>query len=111
MGVPGRIGQRQAKFLRELLGDVQPLVAERRQRTRRAAELQRQRLAAQSPQARARAIECCGIFRKLQPERNRQGVLQPGSPHHGGVAMFSRQSGETGDGAIDVGKQRFDAGA
>ena len=111
MGVPGRIGQRQIKLLREFLGDAQPVVAECGQRARRAAELQCQRLAAQSSQSGARTVQGGSIFGQLQPERHRQGMLQPRPAHHGRVTMFQRQPGKTGDGAIDVGNQRVDAGA
>ena len=111
MGVPGRLGQRQFEFLRQPFGDQQSLVAERGQRAGGAAELQRQRLAAQPPQPRPRAMQGRGIFGELEPERHRQRVLQPGAGDHRGVAVLPRQFGKARDGAVGIGEQRIDAGA
>jgi hypothetical protein len=52
-----------------------------------------------------------GIFGKLQPERHRQRMLQPGAGDDRGMAVLTRQSGKAGNGAVDVGEQRVDAGA
>ena len=111
VGVPGRIGQRQIEFARKPFRDRQSLVAERRERAGRAAELQRQRFAAQPLQPFSRAVQRRGIFGELQPERHRQRVLQPGAGHHRRIAMLSRQCRKTRDGAAGVGEQRIDAGA
>ena len=55
VAVPGRFRQRQVEQGGKPLGDVEARVAERRERAGRAAELQHQRLPAQSPQPLARA--------------------------------------------------------
>ena len=107
----GASGKRQLELLREFLRDQQSLVAERRQRAGGAAELQRQPLAAQSPQPRARAMQGGGIFRELQAERHRQRMLQPGARDHRRVAMLPRQPGKACDGAIEIRQQRIDGGA
>ena len=107
----GASGSGSLSSLRQPSGDRQSVVAERGERAGRAAELQRQRLAAQSLQPRARAMQRRGIFGELEPERHRQRMLQPGAGDHGGVAMLTRQFGKARDGAIDVGEQRIDAGA
>ena len=95
----------------QLFRDLQSLVAEGGQRAGRAAELQRQRLAAQALQPQLRAVQRRGIFGELQSERHRQRMLQPGAGDDRGMAVLTRQSGKACDGAIDVGEQRVDAGA
>ena len=111
VGVPGRVGQRQLELLRQSFRDLQSLVAEGGERAGGAAELQRQRLAAQALQPQLRAVQRRGIFGELQSERHRQRMLQPGAGDHRGIAVLTRQSGKARDGAIDVGEQRVDAGA
>ncbi len=107
----GASGSGSFKFVRQPFRDQQALVAEGRERAGGAAELQRQRLAAQALQPQFRAVQRCGILSELQPERHRQGMLQPGAGDHGGMAVLTRQPGKARDGAIDVRKQRVDAGA
>ena len=94
-----------------LSATVKSLVAEGRERAGRAAELQRQRLAAQALQPQLRAVQRRGIFRELQPERHRQRMLQPGAGDHRGMAVLTRQCGKARDRAASVGEQRVDAGA
>ena len=108
VGVPGRVGQRQLEFLRQPFRDRQSLVAEGGERAGRAAELQRQRFAAQPLQPFARAVQRRGIFGELQPERHRQRVLQPGAGDDRGMAVLARQFGKACDGAVGVGEQRID---
>ena len=79
----GASGKRQVEQRREPLGDAHAAVAERRKRAGGAAELQRQRLAAQPQQPLARARQRRGIAGELEPERHRQCVLQPGARHRG----------------------------
>ena len=83
----GASGSGSSSSLRQSFRNCQPLVAKRRERAGRAAELQRQRFAAQPLQPLSRAVQRCGIFGELQPERHRQRVLQPGAGHDRRMAM------------------------
>ena len=73
--------------------------------------MQRQRLAADSLQAHLRAVQGRGVFGKLEAERHRQRMLQPGARHHDGRSMLARQFCKARDGAVDVAKQGIDARA
>ena len=55
VAVPWRVRRRQVEQRRQPIGDGKPVLAERRQRARSAAELQRQRFPAQASQPLARA--------------------------------------------------------
>ena len=107
----GASGSGRFEFLRQRFRHRQSLVAEGGERAGGAAELQRQRLAAQPPQASARAVQGGRIFRQLQPERHRQRVLQPGARHHRGVAMLPGQSGKARHRPVEIAVKRVDPGA
>ena len=50
-----------------------------------------------------------GIFRKLEAERHRQCMLQPGARHDRGLAMLLRKPGKSRSSAADVLKQHLQA--
>ena len=111
VGMPGRVRQLQVEHRRHPLGDAEAAVAQRRQRSRRAAELQRQRLAAQPRQPLARARQRRGIARKLQPERHRQRLLHQRARHRKGAAVAAGQRVEALDRHVEIEEQGVDRGA
>ncbi|OIQ74173.1 hypothetical protein GALL_441770 [mine drainage metagenome] len=99
------------KPIGQALGDKQSLVAERREGSGGAAELQAYGFAAQPLQPDARTVQGRGIFRELEAERHRQRVLQPGARHDRGVAVLLREPGKAGNCAVDIREQHVDARA
>ena len=108
VGVPGRVGQRQVEQRGEPLGDAEAVLAQRGQRARGAAELQRQRFAAQPQQPLARAPQRRGIAGKLEPERHRQRVLHQRARDRERAAVASGERDEALDRDIEIGQQRVD---
>src|SRR5262245_65315376 len=104
----GRFWQWKVEQRRLALGDLEAVLAERRERAGNAAELQRQRLLAQPSQPVARACERGRVARDLEAERDRQCLLQADAADRGGAAMAAGDLREALDGAVEVGGEQVD---
>ena len=87
-------GTREAELFAERLLDLEPLVAERRQRAGGAGELPDQHTRFQFLQPFGVAIEHCQPDRGLVAERHRQRLLQMGATGHWRIAVALRQIGQ-----------------
>src|SRR5262245_54970114 len=104
----GRFWQWKVEQRRQALGDLEAVLAERRERAGNAAELQRWCLLAQPSQPLARACERGRVARDLEAERDRQRLLQADATDCGSAAMAAGDLGEAFDGAVEVAGEQVD---
>ena len=104
MRVPGDVRHGQPEPGGQPLAHGEALGPERGQGARRAPELQHERGVEGGLQAPPRPVERVGPARRLQAERDRRRLLQPGAASHRGVAVTPR----VGRGGSDTARKLVD---
>ena len=104
--VPGQQRHRQPQLLAQEADHRRPGRAQRRQRAGGATELHREPRAADVFEPGRRAVEAPEPARCLEPERDRQRLLQQRAPGHQRLAMAFRQARGGARGALEVGDQQ-----
>ena len=100
VGVPGDLRLGEPELLRERTQHGRTVIAERGERSHSAAELHGEPLAPDGVQAIGDLVERLGPPGRLEPERDRERVLQQRSPGHQGLAVAEGDfRGRVGGGA------------
>ena len=92
--MPGHVGEREPEIRGERGCDSQPVLTERRQRPRGAAELQRKHARAQLADPRAVPLDGAQPTRRLQSEGDRSRLLQPGPAGEDGALVVPGERSE-----------------